>query len=370
MRGSRDEQNAMHFATQIFDLLDRASTTSTYKYAVLLGLLDCCQSGVRSDGTAPRVITTRQLAERVVEIYWPQSKPFEMTGEQLKQNNGGQARIITLIDEFRDGLAGSTSPYLGRLSSPDAYERLLDKVEWKLIKMPLPKLQRFGSTEHEFLYQIGWDDHVTKTASGYSDYRRGKPGNFDNRILLKPGVGSFLVRLGPLLRPLIQREWARTVAGFNRLPSDRLEAFLFNPSRQNLSTLVEPLAETQEGRCFYCRERLDRKGEVDHFIPWSRAPNDELHNLVLAHESCNRSKNNHLAEPTHLQSWRNRLSLDQLEGRRFQALTTELAWPRSAESSLSIARAVYFSVPEEMPLWSSTSKFVSADPALITSILG
>jgi 5-methylcytosine-specific restriction endonuclease McrA len=39
---------------------------------------------------------------------------------------------------------------------------------------------------------------------------------------------------------------------------------------------------------------------VDHFIPWSRYPNDAIENLVVAHERCNGRKSDFLAASDHV----------------------------------------------------------------------
>ena len=44
--------------------------------------------------------------------------------------------------------------------------------------------------------------------------------------------------------------------------------------------------------------------DVDHFIPFSQYPRDLIHNFVLAHPSCNRSKSDTLAAKGHLENWR------------------------------------------------------------------
>src|SRR5205809_890037 len=55
----------------------------------------------------------------------------------------------------------------------------------------------------------------------------------------------------------------------------QLERFLFGAERVPLERVRGPIIELQEGRCFYCAERLaSRAGQtpdVDHFIPWSRS---------------------------------------------------------------------------------------------------
>ena len=70
------------------------------------------------------------------------------------------------------------------------------------------------------------------------------------------------------------------------------------------------LWDWQEGRCFYCDDRLKDPdaGHVDHFIPWARYPDDSLDNLVLADVRCNLDKKASLAATEHLVRWAKRLA--------------------------------------------------------------
>ncbi len=63
------------------------------------------------------------------------------------------------------------------------------------------------------------------------------------------------------------------------------------------------LADVQDGRCLYCGGELTGSTQVDHFVPWSRYPADDGHNLVLAHERCNAAKSDFLAAELHLAAW-------------------------------------------------------------------
>lgn len=78
-------------------------------------------------------------------------------------------------------------------------------MEWKLIEMPLPRLRIIGGQEDPFLYTIGWAPSIQR--SEVRGYEKGEA-SFDNRILLRPNVGEYLVQLNGLLRPLIHRQWA------------------------------------------------------------------------------------------------------------------------------------------------------------------
>ena len=71
-----DQRGAIGFAEKVLELLDEGRYTATYKYAVLLGLIDVCLEQTQSSGAPPEMVTTRQLADKIVELYWPQTVPF------------------------------------------------------------------------------------------------------------------------------------------------------------------------------------------------------------------------------------------------------------------------------------------------------
>lgn len=125
-------------------------------------------------------------------------------------------------------------------------------------------------------------------------------------VVLQPEVPDRLVGLAGLLRPLLELHWTRAVAGFNHtdFAEDRLRNFLFGADRIVLKDVRDGLRDAQDGRCFSCRDPL-RVGavQVDHFVPWSRVPNDALGNLVLADSACNGSKRDHFADLALLERW-------------------------------------------------------------------
>jgi hypothetical protein len=122
----------------------------------------------------------------------------------------------------------------------------VDKVEWTLILMPLPRLQVVGGETERLLYQVGWGLEIERSRAVVAAYQRTGTG-FDNRILLYPGVGDHLVMLNGLLRPLVHRAWSAMVAQLNGLDESRLESFLFGTDRIALGA-VRPGSSRPEGR--------------------------------------------------------------------------------------------------------------------------
>lgn len=363
------DAGAVRFAEKILALLDRGQFAATYKYAVLLAFLDLTLENVDRTGGPPEVLTTRQLAAKVIEIYWPQTIPYAAAGgpEVLRQNaTAKQAAIVREIADFRADVAAKHpvgSIVQLRQRDRSRYERLCNVIEWHLIEMPLPRLQIVGNLDDRFLYQINWDRTIRRAE--ITAYQQGHRGDFDNRILLRPGVGRHLMQFSPLLRPLIQKHWAAMVASVNRLEESRLERFLFGASRGLLAKACGPLSELQRGRCFYCEDGLRETRHVDHFIPWSRYPTDVFANLVVAHDRCNLDKRDFLAATPHVVRWAQRLDDDALE-----QIARDLRWDAAAAEMRGVARGIYLSLPDDAILWRRGAEFEHAASAQLREALG
>ena len=319
------------------------------------------------------MVTTRQLADKIVELYWPHTVPFVGVAPAtvLKQNTTGQAEIISDITRFRARHASDPSVprWESRMRSPEAYERLVRRVEWKLIEMPLPRLQIMGQSGRPFIYQIYWDQQVEQRE--VTRYQAGAASSFDNRVMLGPGVGEYLLQLNGLLRPLIQRRWAAMVAQFNRLEESQLEMFLFGAERTPTARVRAGLWEIQGRRCFYCDARIPEptRGQVDHFVPWSRYPDDALDNFVVADNNCNGFKSSSLAAADHLTRWTRRFAQASNEYSQLADLALETAWERQPDRSLNVARAIYLRLPGDARLWLRGKEFVAPDASTIGAAL-
>jgi 5-methylcytosine-specific restriction endonuclease McrA len=357
------------FAERVLELLDEGRYTTSYKYAVLLALIDLCLEGTEQSGAPPHVLTTVQVANKIVELYWPHTLPFvgRAASRLLVQSTLGQAEIVSDIRRFRERHAPDPSipRWEAGRAARGAYGRLVRQVEWKLIEMPLPRLQMMGRAYDPFIYAIHWDDRVRRR--DVAAYLAGEAGAFDNRLLLKPGVGDHLRLLSGLLRPLIQRRWAAMVAQLNGLEESQLDAFLFGADRVQTAKVRAGLWEIQGRRCFYCDARVTEpvRAHVDHFIPWSRYPDDGLDNLVVADVACNQAKSNSLAASHHVARWAQRFASDSSQRRDIDTLARETAWDRDRRRSLGVARGIYWRLPRQARLWLRQREFVALDrPAL------
>ena len=351
------ERDAIAIAEKVLTILELGSFAATYKYALFIAMLDLCIEGGSSDGP-PESVTTVQLANKVVELYWPHAVPFE--GRRVLRQGGvrekGQAEILRAIVRFRERFARDPDAPLfrARAEAKSAFQRLAAFVEWKLVEMPIPRLQVVGREEDRFLYEYGWDRAVRR--------REVASGEFDNSVRFLPGIAEALIRLNGVLRPIVKREWASMVAAMNGLPESRLEHFLFGSERVALARVRGPLRDLQGSRCFYCEHHLGGPGEVDHFVPWARYADNGLDNLVVAHQGCNGAKRDFLAAAEHVEQLAHRR-------RRFDAQLAEIAtrepWLREPERSDAVGRALYARLPDTARVWLRGQQLVPFERARV-----
>jgi 5-methylcytosine-specific restriction endonuclease McrA len=364
----------MAVVERVLQLLDEGAFVATYKHAVLLGLLDVLVARADRDGHPPDAVTTRELAEAVIALYWPQVRPWGEGGiETLRQNASPGMDIVGFVRAFQLQLGHATGASVPLVRAcvldPDGWKQLRAEVEWKLIEMPLPKLQRVGGEDVAWLYRIAWDDGRNAPKKGtVRAYQQGTLGPFDNQIRLLPGVAVALTRLHGVLRPFIQQHWAAKVARLNGLEEARLQEWLFGAERTSLEPVRAGLVALQEGACFYCGESL-RRGQVhvDHFLPWARHPDNALANLVAADSVCNGQKRDFLASGELLGRWRSRLD-QQLPV--LNQIAAHARWEVGDERALGAARALYLPLPDDVRLWAGRSRWERLDRRQVREVLG
>lgn len=335
----REVSDTLILGERLLALLDESARSSTYKPALLLAILDRAVEHV--DDAA---VSVRSLAERVIELYWPQTIAYPTTGSVLRQNQGGQATIIRDIERFRSSHAVERRTLPEALRAGPDWDDLVDRVELTLAEWPIPRLQRPYAP---FLYSFDW---AAADTGGWS-VRRYRAST--RCIELGTGVAPALIGLGPLLRPFITRWWTDKAAQLNPdVEAARsllsFEDFLFGRDRAALARVAEDLLDLQGGDCFYCRARISANREIDHFVPWSHSGDDGLDNLVAACRRCNNGKRATLAGPDHLAD---------LQGRnaRWDADLASIAatkyWPRDRPRSEEVRRQTYLRASDQRLYW-------------------
>ncbi|PKH58029.1 endonuclease [Shewanella sp. Choline-02u-19] len=287
-------QLQVDFIAYLQRLLVEGDFAATYKFALLHALADICierplqgefsanQQQVQLDG----VIAIDELVEKFIDLYWQHSLPYSGKNNNqfiLLQNAGLQSALINSLADFRN--RGVTS--LAELKKHEDWCKLMSKTRRTFKDGPLWRLQLLAGKEVCFYYP-----HQKSI-----DY-----------IELNPGVAFCFRRFYDLVISLSRTHWTQKVSNFPTNiqlfggQSD-VSNFLFGKERNALIKVRPVLHQIQQGNCFYCKKPLKEAGEVDHFIPWARYPNDLGHNFVLAHRVCNNAKRDHLAAQQHKDRW-------------------------------------------------------------------
>jgi hypothetical protein len=180
-----------------------------------------------------------------------------------------------------------------------------------------------------------------------------------DRVRVLPGVADPLVTLGPLLRPLIELHWANDSARWTGVQTedDRLRSHLFGADRTAFPLPIRRgLAEIQNDECFYCGDRLTGRTEVDHFLAWSRWPNDAIENLVVA-DRCNGAKSDHLAAAEHVTRWTQHVgrSVGDLAD-----LARHTNWVTDPARTRGLVTSTYSHISAGTPLWLRAKEFTLA----------
>ena len=176
-------------------------------------------------------------------------------------------------------------------------------------------------------------------------------------VRLRPGAGDQLVRLAPLIRPLVELHWTRMVATINKVATEEQDFHRHLFGRDRLTppkALREGLADLQAGRCFYCRRPFRRAPDADHFIPRVRCGIDAVENLVLADSACNNDKRDLLPASPLVDAWADR-NLEH-EGALAQ-FASSCGWDSDAPGTLAVARSIYRHLPPgQLAFWLGTGR--------------
>ncbi|WP_345711214.1 HNH endonuclease [Kineococcus glutinatus] len=327
---------------RVAELLATGRRVSTYKLATLDALLQHCLEHPAAPDAA-LTVPLEDLADRVIDLYWPQVRPFSAAGV-LRQNEQPGRSIPDRVLELRTAaeVQGLRAPAQLRLAEPARVARARRDIAKVLAQQPLTALHTPGSGRaaptEAFLYDDSWL-HKKLTTADLDAHSW--------RIELRPGVAHALARVAGLLQPVLQRWWIDDIARLNAAAVDApdLHGFLFGAARAAVATLAPGLTDLQAGRCFYCRGRLGEDVHVDHVLPWSRVAIDGLANLVAVDARCNLAKSATLPAVDHVEAVLARPVAALEDVGRVQR------WPVERPRVVGAAVGLYRGSPTGTPLW-------------------
>lgn len=337
---------------RVVAILETGLRTATYKLATLMALIDHCIENLPERATDALIVPIPELAQRVLEVYWQQVRPFD--GHELRQSTQPRARILIATTRLREAVGiGRTGVAVdvARLRAPEAYQRAIDDITLCLAQQPLHRLQKLpgSSTSDAFLYDDSFlHDHVSRsTLREHGD-----------AIELKPGVATGLARLAGLLKPALEIMWVDDVRRMNRFLDAEVPdvaGHLFGRERAALAAVREPFKDAFGAHCFYCETHLPANNPIDHVLPWSLVGIDGLSNLVLACSRCNGDKSGALPAVSIVDRVLHR------DRNLLEDIATELQWPTQHERVLAAARGVYRAQPAGVPTWSGYKRVERLD---------
>lgn len=347
--------NPTALMTWLLSIIQEGRKSATYKPALLMAILD---SAIESGDAATIGSTLRiplgELADRVIASYWPQTRPNPLGDDGvLRQGTGRGLRIINGVVEFRTaaGCAPHTDLHAVITRNPHDYVRLQRTVARALAKQPIPRLQRPGTTDSRAGYEPWLFDD-----SGFIAEQGALPGV--DFIELNRGVAHALAINAQILRPALESVWSAEVARYNNVNSEaqQLRDFLFGTQRTSLDPVREALLDVEGARCFYCDGILSgATTHVDHVIPWSHLPLNDLANLVLSDDRCNGDKSARLISSERLAKW---CSRDQAA---LTPIAATIDWAHDPERTFRVADSAYRWHPHGIPVWRGLRDLVTYD---------
>lgn len=140
------DRDPLALGQRLVAVLETGRRTATYKLATLMALMDHCIEHLPVDPDAELDVPIRDLAARVLEIYWQQVRPFEGS-RVLKQSTQPVARILAQAERLRaaTGVSGNGGLDWARLRAPETYEQAISDVALTLAQQPLHRLQHLGT---------------------------------------------------------------------------------------------------------------------------------------------------------------------------------------------------------------------------------
>lgn len=330
-------------------IFEKGGFSASYKFALLHAINDLVlELNIENDDEV--ALSTKKIAERMLHLYWQQAKPFPLTKDDpmiLSQSTGKQAAMINWITEAHD--INPNMIALKKYNKSRNWLKLLSDSNSKLKEMPLWKLQVIGSEQIQFLYH---------------------PSKDPDEIILKSGIAYTMRNFNGMIRETIRTHWIKFIRQQNAKELGAnidLYSFLFEYKRNTLDKYNRLLVDLQKGNCFYCKKSLkDNKGQIDHFIPWSKYPIDLGHNFVLAHGSCNNNKSDMLASQPHIENW---ISFHQDNEKDLNSYFEAEDLMHDQNASYNVAKWAYNQVNTVQPLfWLEKDKY-DTNPIKIESII-
>ncbi|MBL8604924.1 MAG: hypothetical protein JNK72_23555 [Myxococcales bacterium] len=316
----------------ILAVLDRASSTGTNKFGLLLALIELAPT-VGAD----RGLSFETLAATLIALHWEHVTPFRASAPRQVTSQNRELTVLRVVRALRATLPPEKAhwPFVrarAQLSS-QAWADAVAAVARDTARNPIALLQTLDRVQHAFLYTV------------------------EGRVVrLNPGVAETLTRFGPVLRELVEARFVQHVVTANpawrrEAIEPQLRAHLFGATREMPGAAMrKAMAEMQDGRCLYTGRPLRDDAPVDHVLPWARVRVSTLGNFLMTDRQTNTRKRDLLLGEAPLTRW-----LAHLDARRsgLDALARAHDWPFERDAVVQRALALYRGLAPGAVLWSA-----------------
>jgi len=312
-------------------ILHLSKKSSSYKYALLLGIVDYI---VENPFEPPKnnfhFIPLFYLAKQYLAYYFP------LVLERIPQGTYNKTKlgiaIASDIDDFvvtnrsenNFNFSIESSKSINLLISfidenndlPECLIEVLNEIKKKIIDQPLQAITNIQNEKESFFsiitkgvsFDQTYETH-RKSASGLhkNDYKkihnwRDLLETEKTNIILSHQVFLELSKLRFWLRDVVIKRWfqesVKTYKIKNMHMITLLDYWKEVPERNSwLMKLYRQLYLDLEIRtCFYCDNNLEKNFHLDHFIPWSKFPVNSFWNLYPCCSKCNIKKRDIIIE--------------------------------------------------------------------------
>lgn len=267
-----------NFVNDFIYIIKKGRKDNTYKFALAKFLIDYANKvedlESKLDNNTNYLIEFSTIAKEFLRYYWHQIIKYK-----IRQNYNTEKP--PLIVQILKSVFANEKTFK---SYKDISEEIKLSAENHITK------QCFSEVIPRF-QNIGDGNKVISKKTFYEYYEN------ENKIEVYPQAIKFFKDNNIFLNEAVILEWARFLEKINPgLPQLISKIEGVTPQRNSLEKYKLILSKYFQN-CFYCEDPLPKENKlvhVDHVIPWSYIYEDELWNLVLACEKCNRKKYNSL----------------------------------------------------------------------------
>lgn len=268
------------FVNDFIYIIKKGRKDNTYKFALAKFLIDYANKvedlQSKLDNNTNYIIEYSTIAKEFLRYYWHQIIKYK-----IRQNYNTEKPPL-IVQILKSVFANEKTFKSYKDISEEIKLTAENQIAKKCFSEVIPRFQN-----------IGEGNKVISKKTFYEYYYENK-----NKIKVYPQAIKFFKENSVFLNEAVILEWARFLEKINSgLPQLISKIEGITPQRSSLEKYRIILSKYFQN-CFYCEDTLTKENKklvhVDHVIPWSYIYEDELWNLVLACEKCNRKKYNSL----------------------------------------------------------------------------